>query len=117
MTPRHLIVVLTIALLTECLGITLQGGTQYDHLDLVDAKGNIRKPADYRDRYQALGVYTVLDPAGNEMHYTYATPGTAEFYRRQTVAGGTRAREKKFRHESRGSHRRRHWAKTKIIGS
>ena len=56
-----------------------------DHLDLVDAKGNIRKPADYGDRYQILGTFMVLDPnsmvadekaSGNEMHYTYASPGT-----------------------------------------
>src|SRR5882762_7267056 len=78
------------ALLTALPAATLHRGAQSDHLDLVDAKGNIRKPADYRDRYQVLGVYTVLDPAGNEMHYTYATPGTAEFYRKnKRFADGT----------------------------
>jgi len=50
---------------------------------LVDKAGNIRKPPDYRDRYQALGTFTVLDPKGSaEMHYTYASPGTAEYYRK-----------------------------------
>jgi hypothetical protein len=82
MTFRNLFLVLTLALLTSSLRATILGGAQNDHFDLVDAKGNIRKPADYRDRYQALGVYMVLDPAGNEMHYTYASPGTAEFYRK-----------------------------------
>jgi Cytochrome P460 len=68
----------------------VRGIAQYDKLDLVDAKGNIRRPADYRDRYQVLGAYTVLDPKGNEMHYTYASPGTAEFYRKNgRFADGT----------------------------
>jgi len=50
---------------------------------LVDKAGNIRKPPDYRDRYQALGTYTVFDSTGGgEMHYTYASPGTAEYYRK-----------------------------------
>src|SRR5215469_12551633 len=48
--------------------------------DLVDKAGNIRKPPDYRDRYQALGTYMVLNPKGNEMHVTYASPGAAENY-------------------------------------
>jgi Cytochrome P460 len=50
--------------------------------DLVDKSGNIRKPADYRDRYELLGTYMVLDPKGNQMHVTYASPGTAAYYRR-----------------------------------
>ena len=90
MTTRYLIVTFSLALLTALLAATSQGGGQYDHLDLVDVNGNIRKPVDYRDRYQALGVYTVLDPKGNEMHYTYASPGTAEFYRKNNkFADGT----------------------------
>jgi len=41
--------------------------------DLVDKTGNIRKPADFRDLYQVLGVYTPVDLNGDtEMHYTYA---------------------------------------------
>jgi hypothetical protein len=50
--------------------------------DLVDTKGNIRKPIDYRDHYQALGTFMVLDPNGDQMHLTYASPGTADYYRR-----------------------------------
>ena len=50
--------------------------------DLVDKSGNIRKPSDYRDRYEALGTYTVLDPKGDQMHLTYASPGTAEYFRK-----------------------------------
>jgi len=51
--------------------------------DLVDKSGIIRKHSDYRDLYQALGVFSVADLNGNvEMHYTYAMPGTAEYYRK-----------------------------------
>ena len=49
---------------------------------LVDKSGNISKPADVRDTYQSLGAYTVLDPRGNQMHMTYASPGSAEAYRK-----------------------------------
>src|SRR5215470_5752267 len=49
---------------------------------LVDKSGNISKPADVRDTYQSLGAYTVLDPKGNQMHMTYASPGSAEAYRK-----------------------------------
>jgi len=59
-----------------------QTGNMYDGFDLVDKAGNIRRPSDFRDRYQALGTYLVLDPKGNEMHGTYASPGTAEIYRK-----------------------------------
>jgi hypothetical protein len=54
----------------------------FNGFDLVDKTGNIRKPSDYRDHYQALGTFTVLDPKGDQMHYTYASPGTAEYYRK-----------------------------------
>ena len=66
-----------------------QGNTNYN--DLVDKNGIIRKPADYRDRYQALGVFSVADLNGAvDMHYTYAPPGTAEYYRKNgKFADGT----------------------------
>jgi hypothetical protein len=48
----------------------------------VDKAGNIHKPGDVRDTYQALGAYTVLDPKGNQMHMTYASPRTAAAYRK-----------------------------------
>ena len=51
--------------------------------DLVDGTGNIRRPQDYRDHYPTLGTFVVLDPtAGDQMHNTYASPGTAEYYRK-----------------------------------
>jgi hypothetical protein len=58
--------------------------------DLVDKAGNIRKPADYRTRYESLGTYTVLDPKGNQMHFTYASPGAIDGYRKSgKFADGT----------------------------
>jgi len=76
--------------LTALLAVALRSDAPDDHWDLVDAKGNIRKPPDFRDRYQILGTYMVLDPKGNEMHPTYASPGTAEFYRKnKKFADGT----------------------------
>ena len=55
--------------------------SSFNGFDLVDKTRNIRKPAGYRDQYQALGVFTILDSKGDEMHYTHASPGTAEHYR------------------------------------
>src|SRR5262249_51834225 len=90
MRHRNLILTLALVLVTGSAAVALRRGAPYDNLDLVDAAGHIRKPADYRDRYQALGVYTILDPSGNEMHYTYASPGTAELYRKSgRFADGT----------------------------
>src|SRR5262245_35358191 len=89
MTIRYSILALS-ALLTTLPASMLQRGAQADHLEFVDATGNLRRPADCRARYQALGVDSVLDTAGNEMHHTYATPGTAEFYREnKRFADGT----------------------------
>ena len=49
--------------------------------DLVDKAGNIRKPDGFRDNYQSLGTFVILDPKGDEMHMTYASLGAAETYR------------------------------------
>ena len=59
--------------------------------DLVDKDGILHKPADYRDRFQALGVFSVADLNGAvDLHYTYAPPGTAEYYRKNgKFADGT----------------------------
>jgi hypothetical protein len=54
----------------------------FNGFELVDKQGNIRKPADYRDLFELLGTYTVIDPKGNQMHVTYASPGTAAYYRK-----------------------------------
>jgi hypothetical protein len=62
----------------------------FDGFKLVDKVGNITKPDGYRDRNQILGTYTVTDPQGVQMHFTYASPGAAEYYRRnKRFADGT----------------------------
>jgi len=59
-----------------------QKTSSFNGFELADKTGKIlRKPADYRDHYEILGSWTVLDPKGNQMHLTYASPGTAEYYR------------------------------------
>jgi hypothetical protein len=85
-----------VALLTLLIAVGYQqvkpqtGGDGYNGLDLVDKTGDIRKPGDFRDHYQALGTYTVLDPKGDQMHLTYASPGAAEYYRKNgKFADGT----------------------------
>ena len=59
-----------------------QHNQRFNGFELVDKEGNIHRPTDYRDRYDALGTYTVLDPKGDQMHVTYASPGTAAYYRK-----------------------------------
>ncbi len=68
-----------------------QSRNSFDGFRLVDKTGNIQKPADYRDLYQTLGTYMVLDSkGGNQMHLTYASPGAAAYYRRnKKFADGT----------------------------
>jgi len=68
-------VVLTLPMLAAYQESKPQGNSNYNGLDLVDKTGNILKPTDYRDRYQAFSAFFVRDPIGaEEMHYTYA-PG------------------------------------------
>jgi len=81
---------LTVILLAARQPVQSQRTHSFDGFQLVDKAGNIRKPIDYRDRYQALGTYTVLNPKGDQMHLTYASPGAAEYYRKNgKFADGT----------------------------
>lgn len=82
MLGRIAFAVLALALLAGGQEQRKQSTTSFKGFDLVDKAGNIRKPAQYRDLYQMLGTYTVLDPKGDQMHVTYASPGTAEYYRK-----------------------------------
>jgi hypothetical protein len=77
-----LFVIFALVMVAPLQHVSSQSTKSFNGFDLVDKSGNLRKPADYRDLYQFLGTYTVLDPKGNEMHATYATPGTAEYYRK-----------------------------------
>ena len=52
---------------------------------VVDDKGNLRVPADYRTAYQMLGSWAVAKddgPGSKEMHVVYASPGTIDAYRK-----------------------------------
>jgi hypothetical protein len=67
-----------------------QSHSSYNGFDLVDKAGTIRKPSEYRERFQVLGAYAVQSPRGDQMHFTYASPGAAEFYRKNgKFADGT----------------------------
>src|SRR6201988_4765024 len=75
--------IVALVVLTGQQPVRSQSKGRANGFDLVDNTGNIRKPADVRDLYQSLGVYTPVDLNNTpEMHYTYATPGTAEYYRK-----------------------------------
>jgi hypothetical protein len=76
------IVILTLAILAGYQQAKSQTNPRFNGFDLVDKTGNIRKPSGYRDKYEALGTYTVLDPKGDQMHLTYASAGTAEYFRK-----------------------------------
>jgi hypothetical protein len=76
------IVILTLAILGGHQQAKSQTNPGSNGFDLVDKTGNIRKPSNYRDKYEALGAYTILDPKGDQMHVSYASPGTAEYYRK-----------------------------------
>jgi hypothetical protein len=92
MRTRISVVVLAVVIALSYHEIKSQGATSFSGFDLVDKTGNIRKPDGYRDRYQILGTFTVFDAIpmasgspseqGGQSHYTYASPGTAEYYRK-----------------------------------
>ena len=68
--------IVALVVLTGQQPVRSQSKDSANGFDLVDKTGNIRKPADFRDLYQALGVYTPVDLNNNtEMHYTYALAG------------------------------------------
>src|SRR5215813_11815954 len=87
---RYVILILMLVILAG-FEVKSQSNSAFNGFDLVDKAGNIRKPSDYRDRYQSLGVFSVVDlSGGTEMHYTWASPGTAEYYRKNgKFADGT----------------------------
>ena len=73
-----LILTLIVLVLAGSKPVSSQRASSFDGFQLVDKDGNIHKSTDYRDRYELLGTYMVLDPKGNQMHVTYASPGTAD---------------------------------------
>ena len=90
MAGRIPLLIAALLILTGHQPINSQAVDNHNGFDLVDKAGNIRKPDDYRDLFPMLGTYMVLDPKGNQMHFTYASPGTAAYYRRnKKFADGT----------------------------
>ena len=77
---------LFLSLLLTTLGSSREAAapnkTSFDGSRLVDKPGHICKPDDHHDLYPMIGAYTALDSKGNQMHLTYASPGAAEYYRR-----------------------------------
>jgi Cytochrome P460 len=88
------VVVLAVVIVLSYHEVKSQGATSFSGFDLVDKTGNIRKPDGYRDHYQILGTFTVFSAipmasgspseqgGESQSHYTYASPGTAEYYRK-----------------------------------
>lgn len=70
--------------------INAQSKAVFDGFKVVDKNGNISKLGDYRDIFKMIGAYAVIDPKGNELHYSYASPGAIDSYRRnKKFADGT----------------------------
>ena len=91
MSNRIASLILALVVLAGQQPVRSQSKGSADGFDLVDKAGNIRKPSDVRDLYQLLGTYTVeLDPKGEEVHVTYASPSAAQHYRKNgKFADGT----------------------------
>ena len=59
-----------------------RGGVAQAHV--VDARGNLRVPENYRTLYQPLGSWAIAADSGRsskEMHEVYASPGAIDAYR------------------------------------
>ncbi len=78
-------------------GLVVIGGvTAYGRIDtrskyvgeiaaVVDDKGNLHVPSDYRTTYEVLGSWAVANddgPGSKELHVVYASPGTVSAYRK-----------------------------------
>jgi hypothetical protein len=64
-------------------GVTSSGGES--QASVVDAKGNLRVPENYRTVYQPLGTWAIAADSGRsskEMHEVYASPGAIDAYRK-----------------------------------
>jgi hypothetical protein len=91
MSGRISLLIVAFVALTSQQPVRSQNTSRANGFDLVNKAGDIRKPTDVRDLYQLLGTYTVeLNPKGEQMHVTYASPGAAQYYRKNgKFADGT----------------------------
>jgi hypothetical protein len=62
MTRRIPQIILALAILTPYASLHSQSTNAFNGFALVDKSGNISKPADFRDQYELLGTYTIIDP-------------------------------------------------------
>ena len=62
MSYRIPVIVLTLVIAVSYQHAMSQSNSSDNGFDLVDTTGNIRKPSDYRDRYQALGTFNGARP-------------------------------------------------------
>jgi hypothetical protein len=65
---RTLTLIFSLSALGGFFCAVAQSRNSFDGFKLVDKAGNIRKPDDYREMYQMLRAYTVLDPKGGIDH-------------------------------------------------
>jgi hypothetical protein len=63
---------------------SVASGRGVTQANVVDAKGNLRVPENYRMLYQPLGSWAIAADSGRsskEMHEVYASPGAIDAYR------------------------------------
>jgi hypothetical protein len=73
----------SVAALAQMNGATPAGNLA--GANVVDARGNLHVPQNYRTLYQALGSWAIAaegGPGSKEIHEVYASPGTIDAYRK-----------------------------------
>ena len=86
-TSKTVVIAVVAALVGSAVTLMLvnrpsRGGVAQAHV--VDAKGNLRVPENYRTVYQPLGTWAIAADSGRgskEMHEVYASPGAIAAYR------------------------------------
>jgi len=87
MTPSKATgIALAITLVAGSAAVFAQtSGGASDEATVVDAKGNLRVPENYRELYQALGSWAIAADSGagsKQIHEVYASPGAIAAYRK-----------------------------------
>ena len=87
MTPSKATgIALAITLVAGSAAVFAQAsGGASDEATVVDAKGNLRVPENYRELYQALGSWAIAADSGagsKQIHEVYASPGAIAAYRK-----------------------------------
>jgi len=87
MTPSKATgIALAITLVAGSAAVFAQAsGGASDEATVVDAKGNLRVPENYRELYQSLGSWAIAADSGagsKQIHEVYASPGAIAAYRK-----------------------------------